>query len=227
MANGYPANSVGELIFVTAVASGRRRFFTKCRFINNITLFRNAQLPGDCTRNMSQECSGESQSPDFASVLFKCAGAIGGVALLATATFTGGSIHSDSQLRERLGHYGVRVHGTLTGFEGKSRNIADFRFTTMDGRVFDANYSGAMSYPELGHLSGGSEVDIVYDPGNPTQAIPEPFAQVPPCDLWEQLRLALKAIGVMVAAGLAVSVLTAIKITQQPTGDGFSRRYDQ
>jgi hypothetical protein len=176
---------------------------------------------------MSQECSVEGQSPDFVSVLFKCAGAIGGVALLATATFTGSSIYGDTQLRQRLERYGVRVHGTLTGFEGKSRNIADFRFTTTDGRVFDSNYSGALSYPELAHLSGGSKVDIVYDPGNPTQAIPEPFAHVPPCDLWEQLRLALKAIGVMVAAGLAVSVITAIKITQQPTGNGYSRRYGQ
>ena len=175
---------------------------------------------------MDEECSDESLSPGFLSLILKCAGTIVGTVLVAFSIYAGFSIYGDVQLRQKLAHDGVRVHGTLTDFEGRSSNISDFRFVTADGRTFDASYRGAFSYPELSHLKAGAKVDVVYVPDDPTQAIPEPFAQVPPCDLPTQMGVVLQIARILAVTGIVAGLLCALKMSAQPSsGPNFRREY--
>jgi hypothetical protein len=107
---------------------------------------------------------------------------------LFTAGLVGLRVASEAKLRSDLQHSGIRVAGTAHEDAGKSY-FADLRFKTREGHTVATSYITWPKFPEYqeSRSAGDSDpVDIVYDPQNPSRAIPAPFAKIPSIDAHAQ-----------------------------------------
>ena len=98
--------------------------------------------------------------------------------------------YKDAQLRTDLSTRGVRVAGSAYEHSNKGQS-AKLRFQTLDGRAIVTTYDPWLSFPEfqkspLGPVGApydqGSPVDVIYDPDNPSRALPAPFKTIPQTD---------------------------------------------
>jgi Protein of unknown function (DUF3592) len=114
-------------------------------------------------------------------------------------------LNKDQDLRIHLIRYGERVPGVITDLRG--RGGPHMKFQTRDGRDVETNYGHGMDFPERSKLFVGMPVDIVYDPNDPTRAIPAPYPTVLKRDKVSDLGAFLKQILIF---GLPIFVLALI-----------------
>lgn len=115
-------------------------------------------------------------------ILFLLAYLIAAVALVEGLTYR--SVLKDQELRSDLSGHGERTTGTVTRMHGRyngtNGNTIDMRFVTKLGRVITASYGDGISFPERPLLHTGMTVAIIYDPQDPSRAMPEPLPTIPP-----------------------------------------------
>ena len=116
------------------------------------------------------------------------------LSLLALGSLSAAGLHhvayKDAQLRADLSLRGVRVAGSAYEYANKSE-YARLRFQTLDGRAIVTDYVAWNTFPEFkksppgpvgAPYDQGSPVDVVYDPNNPSRALPAPFKSIPQTD---------------------------------------------
>lgn len=119
---------------------------------------------------------------------------------LIAAAFAFNALTKDQNLRADLLRNGERASGKIIdirGARGRARFI-DMEFTTSDGRVVKATYRNRMNIPERSRLAEGMDIDVVYDPADPSRAIPAPYQNVPQRDVVSELITFLRKIGLAV-----------------------------
>jgi hypothetical protein len=100
--------------------------------------------------------------------------------LLVVAAIAYNGLKKDQDLRADLAHNGQRVSGKIVVMrDGRRAHYIDMEFRTEQGRLTKARYHKRLASPESDKLVEGMIVDVVYDPRDPSRAIPAPFKTVP------------------------------------------------
>lgn len=123
------------------------------------------------------------------------------------------SLDKDQELRNDLIRSGDRVTGVITDMRGArgSTNSPHMKFRTRDGREVETTYGDGMAFPEQSKLFVGMIVDVVYDPVDPTRAIPAPYSTVLKRDVTSDLGAFLRRMGYgMLVFGLPILILALI-----------------
>ena len=116
------------------------------------------------------------------------------------AAFTFSALTKDQNLRADLLRNGERTSGKIIDIRGARRRarFIDMEFTTSDGRIVKATYRNRMNMPERSRLIEGMSVDVVFDPADPSRAIPAPYQNVPQRKVVSELIALLRKIGLTV-----------------------------
>ena len=119
---------------------------------------------------------------------------------LIVAAFAFNALTKDQNLRADLLRNGERTSGKIIDIRGARRRarFIDMEFTTSDGRFVKATYRNRMNIPERSRLAEGMRVDVVYDPADPSRAIPAPYKNVPQRNVVSELIAFLRKIGLAV-----------------------------
>jgi hypothetical protein len=132
--------------------------------------------------------------------------------VLAAAVFF--TLTKDQDLRADLLRNGSPTSGKIIDMGGSRgrTSFVDLELHAHDGRIVKTTYRSGFPFPERDAIAKGMNVNVVYDPADPSRAIPAPFGPVIQRDVMAELLGFLRRIGLALLLCSPVIVASAFYI---------------